>query len=494
MEGPGPQTVDDHSPTRGQHPIARFLNVTIGRISGLLAFLGYQQARHLVRRVAGKLLCLLVSISLLAYLFHKVPLSQVFDVVTAARPAPLTAALLIALSSQLISAVRLKRLADAYGLDLSTFEVLQINFATRFYGLFLPAGNLSGNAIRFYKMSKPQKAYGGTAVSLFLDRMATTIALCVVGIAFWLLAIPAGPFPLLVLMFTALTVLLAVQAMLFIELPLPMLTGLRRRLGRRVPQIPRNRPSGGAPGPPLAARDVGACLWPFDPDAFDRHRRLQPRGGVVRPRHLVRDYRLDTFGRGADCDPPPQHRRLGRTRGHITGAADALRYCRGRCVGFFPVGVRRYNTDRGAAWRPVRSETLAALTGQGQMSALALSSIGYGDAAMNNPTDTRRSPRISCNLPMEYQIPGTHPRNGRITKLGTKGALLTTHETVPLGAELLLSFHLPLSKSQINTVGAVRWTSQGRARVEFIHLSLHQQVELWRYYTKESARKRQARS
>ncbi len=236
MEGPGPQTVDDHSPTRGHHPIARFLHVTIGRISGLLAFLGYQQARHLVRRVAGKLLCLLVSISLLAYLFHKVPLSQVFDVVTAARPAPLTAALLIALSSQLISAVRLKRLADAYGLDLSTFEVLQINFATRFYGLFLPAGNLSGNAIRFYKMSKPQKAYGGTAVSLFLDRMATTIALCVVGIAFWLLAIPAGPFPLLVLMFTALTVLLAVQAMLFIELPLPMLTGLRRRLGRQFPK------------------------------------------------------------------------------------------------------------------------------------------------------------------------------------------------------------------------------------------------------------------
>ncbi|MEE8326035.1 MAG: PilZ domain-containing protein [candidate division NC10 bacterium] len=113
---------------------------------------------------------------------------------------------------------------------------------------------------------------------------------------------------------------------------------------------------------------------------------------------------------------------------------------------------------------------------------------------MRDLNDTRRSPRISCDLPMEYQIPGTHPRNGRITKLGTLGALLTTHETVPLGAELLLSFHLPLSKRQINTVGTVRWTSQGRAGVEFAHLGLQQRDEIWRYYARQSAQQRLARS
>ncbi|MFQ5802379.1 MAG: PilZ domain-containing protein [Candidatus Methylomirabilales bacterium] len=113
---------------------------------------------------------------------------------------------------------------------------------------------------------------------------------------------------------------------------------------------------------------------------------------------------------------------------------------------------------------------------------------------MRDLNDTRRSPRIPCDLPMEYQIPGTHPRNGRITKIGTLGALLTTQETVPLGVELFLSFHLPLSKRQINTVGTVRWTSQGRAGVEFAHLGLQQRDEIWRYHAKESARRRQARS
>ncbi len=38
---------------------------------------------------------------------------------------------------------------------------------------------------------------------------------------------------------------------------------------------------------------------------------------------------------------------------------------------------------------------------------------------MNNPTDTRRSPRIPCDIPVEYHIKGDPPQEGRIVKLGT---------------------------------------------------------------------------
>jgi hypothetical protein len=75
---------------------------------------------------------------------------------------------------------------------------------------------------------------------------------------------------------------------------------------------------------------------------------------------------------------------------------------------------------------------------------------------MRDSHDTRRSPRISCDLPIEYQIPGTHPRNGRITKLGT--------------------------------------ASQGRAGVEFAHLGLQQRDEIWRFHARQSAQQRLARS
>ena len=195
-----------------------------------------QQARHPARRIAGKLLRLTISSSVLTYLFYKVPLFQVLDAVAAAPPVTLAVVLLITLGSQLTIATRLKCLVDAHGLGLSTFEVLQINLATLFYGLFLPAGNFTGIAIRFYKMSKPEKAYAGTVVSLFLDRVAATIALCVVGITFWLVDLPTGAWGVLVLMFTALAALLAVQAMLFMELQLPMLIDLQRLLGRWFPK------------------------------------------------------------------------------------------------------------------------------------------------------------------------------------------------------------------------------------------------------------------
>lgn len=113
---------------------------------------------------------------------------------------------------------------------------------------------------------------------------------------------------------------------------------------------------------------------------------------------------------------------------------------------------------------------------------------------MRDAHDTRRSPRVPCDLPMEYQLPGTALRKGRITKLGTMGALLTTQETVPLGAELYLRFDLPLSKRQVNAVAKVRWTSQGRTGVEFAYLGLQPRDEIWRYHALHSARQRPARS
>ena len=115
-------------------------------------------------------------------------------------------------------------------------------------------------------------------------------------------------------------------------------------------------------------------------------------------------------------------------------------------------------------------------------------------AAVHACHDTRRSPRAPCDLPMEYQLPGTAPRNGRITKLGTLGALVTTQETVPVGAELQLRFDLPLSKRRVNALAQVRWTAHGRAGVEFSYLGLQQRDEIWRYYALQSARKRLARS
>ena len=195
-----------------------------------------QSARQPARRVVGRLLRLLVAAAVLAYLFHRVSPSYVLDAMASTRPVPLLAAFLTAFASQLTVAARLKRLADVHELKLSLFEVLEINLATLFYGLFLPAGNFTGIAVRFYKMSKPQKNYAGTVVSLFFDRMVATINLCVVGVVFWLVDFPPDSWPILVLLLSGLAILLTVYAAVFLPLPLPMVADLQRRIGSLLPR------------------------------------------------------------------------------------------------------------------------------------------------------------------------------------------------------------------------------------------------------------------
>ncbi|MFQ5989740.1 MAG: PilZ domain-containing protein [Candidatus Methylomirabilales bacterium] len=111
---------------------------------------------------------------------------------------------------------------------------------------------------------------------------------------------------------------------------------------------------------------------------------------------------------------------------------------------------------------------------------------------MSDPPDTRRSPRVSCDIPMEYQVQGDSPQEGRITKLGTAGALLTTQESLPLGAELVLRFYLPLSNRPVRIACTVKWVDDCSVGVEFSHLSLQEQEEIWKFHAKESARQRKS--
>lgn len=113
---------------------------------------------------------------------------------------------------------------------------------------------------------------------------------------------------------------------------------------------------------------------------------------------------------------------------------------------------------------------------------------------MDDAIDRRISPRISCDLWVDYEVRGAHARAGRITNLGAGGALLTTEGTSPpVGADLLLRFHLPLSRRQVQAVGKVRWAIREVTGVEFGDLRHQAQDELWRYYARESARQRGVR-
>lgn len=113
---------------------------------------------------------------------------------------------------------------------------------------------------------------------------------------------------------------------------------------------------------------------------------------------------------------------------------------------------------------------------------------------MNDLAGERRSPRIPCDLPLEYEITGLGLRDGRITNLGTTGALLTTEDPVPLGTEMVLNFRLPLTDRPLRTPCKVKWVGVRSVGVLFAHLNFQEKDEIWRFYARESSKKRQARS
>lgn len=144
------------------------------------------------KKLLWSVLRLSIAGVILYYLFTHIPLSGVLAAVTSARADYLIAASIVSILVQLIVGYRLKFFTDNQGLTLSVSQVLEVNFTTVFYGLFLPGGNVAGGAIRFYRLAKQDKKMTEALASLAFDRMTATVALCVVGIFFWLINLPSS--------------------------------------------------------------------------------------------------------------------------------------------------------------------------------------------------------------------------------------------------------------------------------------------------------------
>lgn len=142
------------------------------------------------KAVVKRVVKLLIAAGILAYLFSVVPFGDVWAQMTSAHSGWLGASFGAAMLLQLAVADRLRRLIAAQGVKLSTYEVFEINLSTLFYGLFLPGGNFTGIAIRFYRLSSANQNLMNTGVALFFDRLLATFTLLLMGIAFWCLAMP----------------------------------------------------------------------------------------------------------------------------------------------------------------------------------------------------------------------------------------------------------------------------------------------------------------
>jgi len=175
-----------------------------------------------------------VAVAILAYLFSQIPVAEVGRTLAGAALGWVGLAVLAALGSQLLIAERLGRLLQGLGSSASTLELFRINLAAVFYGLLLPAGNVTGVLARLHQVARRDRSYAATAVALAIERLAATITLCVVGVLFWVLERPSESWLALVMMLAALVPLLALQLLLLADLPVA--SRLRARMAGRWPQ------------------------------------------------------------------------------------------------------------------------------------------------------------------------------------------------------------------------------------------------------------------
>jgi uncharacterized membrane protein YbhN (UPF0104 family) len=125
-----------------------------------------------LRKKGGALLKILFSGLLLYLVFTRIPFSEVWKVLTAAKPAYLLLALLFFILSKIIAAYRLNLYFYQIGLPLAPESNLKLYLQGMFYNLFLPGG-IGGDAYKGYILHRSFEASGKKLASvLLLDRVS----------------------------------------------------------------------------------------------------------------------------------------------------------------------------------------------------------------------------------------------------------------------------------------------------------------------------------
>jgi uncharacterized protein (TIRG00374 family) len=126
-----------------------------------------------------------VAALVMTFLVTRIDLAGVWTAIRGTSLAAAAAAFGVWMVGWWIVSVRLGLLMQAQGVAMGTTEALEINLATLFYGLFLPGGNLTGIAVRFYRLSRAGGRYAAGLLAIACDRVAATAAISAVGLACW---------------------------------------------------------------------------------------------------------------------------------------------------------------------------------------------------------------------------------------------------------------------------------------------------------------------
>ena len=139
-----------------------------------------------------------ISSGLLILVLSIVPISEVFGALLQTHLPLLACAVPLVLAGPFLSASRLKILTRAQGMGSPLPQLVQINFAVCWYGLFLP-GHLAGGAIRWYLLSRLENRSAEALAAVVLSRLNYLAVLAALGVLFLVLDVSADYGPAMLL-------------------------------------------------------------------------------------------------------------------------------------------------------------------------------------------------------------------------------------------------------------------------------------------------------
>lgn len=129
---------------------------------------------------------LVLTAAILVFIFQRIPLENVVEVILASNPLFFALAVLMRLLQRILMGVRTRLLARHQAMNLSTGNLVSAGLIATFYGLFLP-GSLAGGAVRWYKLNKIVSMPSEVLVLIAYDRMIDTVFMVALGLFFFLM-------------------------------------------------------------------------------------------------------------------------------------------------------------------------------------------------------------------------------------------------------------------------------------------------------------------
>ena len=136
-----------------------------------------------MKKFLNFILKLFISLFILYFIFLEVDFRSVFEAIKRVNLFDFLVALIIIFVCWVINSKKWQLLLEFLGFKEKLFSLFRLNLISLFYTVILPGGQLTGETIKCYKITRGSEEKGKLILSVFMDRLTGFWAIVFLGLA-----------------------------------------------------------------------------------------------------------------------------------------------------------------------------------------------------------------------------------------------------------------------------------------------------------------------